>query len=121
VDSAAVLMRVAEVVRQRALASMVDSEHDAIMLVETALGDDYDPKNLKNWEHLLLSYQQLQDLLARLVGPAVYSDTTLRERAVTAGRKLLELDPQNERAQQYLQAVGAPLTTQPAPADPPNG
>ena len=113
-DSAAVLMRIADIYRQRALVRLVNAEQDAIVLIETAVKDEYDAKNVKYWEQLALTYQQLQDLTAKLVGPEAYADRTLPERGISACRKILELDPDNEAARQYLQAVGAPLTSQPA-------
>jgi tetratricopeptide (TPR) repeat protein len=116
-DAAAVLMRIADVYRQQALLKLVGAEHDAILLIETAVKDDYDPKNVKYLEQLALAYQQLQDLTAKLVGPQVYADQTLPGRAIDVCRKILELDPGNERAQQYLRNVGAPPTSQPAPGE----
>ncbi len=116
-DAAAVLMRIADVYRQQALLKLVGAEHDAILLIETAVKDDYDPKNVKYLEQLALAYQQLQDLTANLVGAQVYADPTLQERAIGVCRKILELDPGNEPAQQYLRNVGAPLTSQPAPGE----
>jgi tetratricopeptide (TPR) repeat protein len=113
-EAAAILVRMAEVLRQQSLLNLVLQEHDALVLTERAVAPDYAPSNVKYQEHLLATYQQLQELTARLVGPDVYKDATLRDRAVTTCRAILALDPQNERARAYLEAVGAPLTTQPA-------
>jgi lipopolysaccharide biosynthesis regulator YciM len=116
-DAAAVLLRVADVYRQQALLRLVGAEYDAILLLETAVKDEYDPKNVKYLEQLAVSYQQLADLTARLVGPEALSNPVWQERTVAAYRKVLELDPSNERALQYLRSVGAPLTSQPAPGE----
>ncbi len=111
-DAAAVLMRIADVLRQQALLLLVSAQHDAIVLMETAVKDDYDAKNVKYLEQLALSYQQLQDLTARLVGSPI-TDAELRDRAVGVCRQVLALDPTNERARQYLQSAGAPPTSEP--------
>jgi tetratricopeptide (TPR) repeat protein len=112
-DAAAVLMRIADVVRQQALVTLVSAQHDAVVLMETAVKENYDAKNVKYLEQLALSYQQLQDLTARLVGTPI-ADPELRDRTVAVCRKILELDPGNERARQYLQSVGAAPTSEPA-------
>lgn len=117
-DAAALLMRIADVYRQQALLRLIGAERDAILLNETAVGDEYDARNVRYWEQLALSYQQLQDLTAKLVGPEVYADPTLQERTVEACRKVLELEPDNERAQQYLRRVGVPFTPPSAPETP---
>jgi hypothetical protein len=83
-------------------------------MTETAVSDKYDARNVKYLEQLAASYAQLQDLLIRLVGPAVTADPTLSQETISVYQKILQLDPNNERARQYLQSVGAPLTTQPA-------
>lgn len=113
-DAAAVLMRIADVYRQQALVNLIGSELDAILMTETAVSDKYDARNVKYLEQLAASYAQLQDLLIRLVGPAVTADPTLSQETISVYQKILQLDPNNERARQYLQSVGAPLTTQPA-------
>lgn len=117
-DAAAVLIRLAEAKRAQALLKLILAEHDALQLTERALQDDYDAKNVKFLGYAVAAYQQLQELTARLAGPGVASDTTLRDRAVEACRKILDLDPQNEMARQYLAEAGVALTTQPAPAAP---
>jgi tetratricopeptide (TPR) repeat protein len=115
-DAAAVLMRIADVLRQQALLTLVSAQHDAVVLIETAVKDDYDAKNVKDWEQLALTYQQLEDLTARLVGGPV-ADAGLRDRIVGACRKVIELDPNNERARQYLQRVGTSPTSEPATSE----
>ncbi len=106
-EAAAALVRIAEVLRQQSLLALVLQEHDAMMLAERAVAEEYAPTNVKYLEYLLASYQQVQELTARLVGPDAAKDATLRDRAVATCRKLIALDPQNEPAGTYLQSVGA--------------
>jgi tetratricopeptide (TPR) repeat protein len=113
-DAAAILVRLAETKRAQALLKLILAEHDALKLTERALQDDYDAKNVKFLEYLVASYEQLQELTARLAGPGVVNDTAMRDRAVEACRKIMDLDPQNELARQYLDAAGATPTSQPA-------
>lgn len=112
-DAAAVLVRIAETIRQQSLVNLVGAEHDAVLFAERAIADSYAPSNVKYLEYALASYQQLQELTARLAGPEVYNDTALRDRAVGVARRIIGLDPQNAAARDYLQSVGLPPTTQP--------
>ena len=105
-EAAAALVRIAETLRQQSMLALVLQEHDALALAERAVAEEYAPTNVTYLEHLLATYQQLQDLTARLVGPEVARDATLRDRAVATCRKILALDPQNEPAGTYLQSVG---------------
>gem|GEM_PF-1702277 len=114
-DAAAVLIRMADIFRQQALLNVIIVEHDVLTLLERAVDDRYDPKNVQYLVDLVDAYRQLQELTARLVGAGVYSDTTLHQRAIETCRKILELDPNNPTAQDYLRSAGVPLTTQPAP------
>jgi tetratricopeptide (TPR) repeat protein len=113
-EAGALLNRMADTIREQALLRFVLAEHDAIMLAERSVSGEYDSKNVKYLEHLVASYQQLQELTARLVGPGVYGDTSLQEQAIEICRRILELEPENAVAQRYMKAVGASLTTQPA-------
>ncbi len=114
-EAAAALVRIAEVLRQQSMLALTLQEHDALALAERAVADDYAPTNVKYLEHLLASYQQVQELTARLVGTDVSKDATLRDRAVATCRKILALDPQNEPAGTYLHSVGASVAVDQPP------
>ena len=114
-DAAAVLVRLAETTRAQALLKLILAEHDAIELTRRAVTEEYDAKNVKFLESLAASYRQLEELTVRLAGPGVVNDPAVRDRIVDAYRRILELDPQNPTAQQYLNDVGAAPSSQPAP------
>jgi tetratricopeptide (TPR) repeat protein len=100
-QAAAALDRLAERLRERALLQVALADHQALILAEQAV--QYDPRNVKYLENLAALYQAIR----------------YREKAVETCRKILELDPNHERARQYLASVNEPLTTQPAPSTQP--
>ncbi len=106
-DAAAALIRMAEVVRQRALLGLILAEHDALAVNELAVSRTHDPRNIKGLQAVVASCQQLADLTGRLVGKDAYADTSLREKAVSAARRMLAIEPNNDFARQYLESVGA--------------
>ncbi len=114
-DAAAILNRMAETWRQQALLDLIFSEHDALMLSERAV--QFEPENIKYLEYLAVSYQQMQVLTAKLLGPEVYRDTAMSESAVATCQKILAIDPDHEQAKRYLHAMGAPLTPAPGPTE----
>lgn len=115
-DAAAALVRIVEATRRFSLLRVILAEHDIVLMAERATGEGYDPANLGYLERLVSTYRQVQDFTARLVGPQVYADTYLQEKALETCRRILELDPQNETALEFMNAVGAAPTTQPAVA-----
>ena len=117
-DAAAVLVRIAENKRAQALLKLVLAEHDAMELTERSVQDDYDARNIKFLTALVAAYEQLQTLTARMAGPNVMNDATLHDRATDVCRKIIELDPANEIARQYLGAGSATTTSQPAAPEP---
>lgn len=112
-EAAAVLMRAVETRRQSALLALILAEHESLMMAERAVADAYDPKNVGYLEKLLASYQQIQELTARLAGPGVFADTTLQDKAVEVCHKILEVDANNAKAREYLQAAGLTPTGEP--------
>ncbi|MEW6251494.1 MAG: tetratricopeptide repeat protein [Planctomycetota bacterium] len=122
-DAAAVLLRLTEIVREQAMLALLLSEHDALAITERAIDERHNPNSVKGLQALAASCQQIQELTARMVGEGVYADTSLREKAVSACQRILDLEPDNEFARNYLQSVGAPLgtpTTAPAQAPAPD-
>jgi tetratricopeptide (TPR) repeat protein len=113
-DAAAALMRTADVVRQKALLDLIFAEHQSLLFVERAASDAYAPNNPAYLEQLIHTCAQVQDLTARLLGDGVFDAPAMRDKAVEAARHLIEIDPNNELAQQVLGAAGVPPTTQPA-------
>ncbi len=100
-QAAAALNRISERLRERAMLRTVLANHEALISAEQAVS--YDPRNVKYLENVASLYQAIRN----------------REKAVETCRKILALDPQHERARQYLASVNEPLTTQPAPASQP--
>lgn len=114
-EAAAVLMRAVETRRQSALLRLILAEHDSVLMAERAVADPYDPRNVEYLEKLLATYQQVQELTARLAGPGVYADTTLQDKAVEVAHKILEVDADNARAREFLGTVGfTPSTGSPS-------
>jgi len=112
-DAAAALNRLAETTRQHALLRLIFAEHEALLLAEKAVEQQYDMNNVEHLEYLVSSYQQVQELTAHLAGREVYRDTTMIDRAVATCQRILQLDADNEAAQQYLQSVGVAPTPPP--------
>jgi hypothetical protein len=114
-EAAATLVRMAEASRQQALLALLVNEHSTVELLKRAVSDDFDPRNVAHLKSLAATYQQIQDLTARIAGNAVYSDPALTELAVDVCHKILEIKPDDEETQKYLSSVGAA----PGPAAPP--
>jgi len=105
-EAAATLMRAMETRRQAALLGLILSEHDGLLMAERAVAEGYDPRNVEYLGKLLESYQQVQELTARLLGPGVYQDTGLQERAIAVAQKMLDVDADNAAAREFLEAAG---------------
>ncbi len=113
-EAAEALNQIAEYRRQLGLLQIIMVEHDALVYLETAVSDRYDPRNPHHLGNLAATYLQIEDLTARLVGRGVFADRKMHERAAETYRKVLEFDPQNEPARRFLEsAAAAAITPQP--------
>lgn len=86
--AAAVLVRMAEKVRRQSELETLLTEHDVLVMIERAV--EYEPKNPAYLEWLATTCERIAD----------------RTRAIETWRQLLEVDPNNEKARERLNALG---------------
>lgn len=103
-EAADVLLEIGRLIGLRAGVQHALAEHDVLMMAERAV--QYDPNDVKNLAALAEAFQRTQN----------------RDGAIATCQRILELEPDNQAAREYLEAQHAPLkaekTTPPATENP---
>lgn len=115
-EAAQALSRMGALYRRQALLRMVLTEHDALLLAETAVGDQYDPRNVEYLQNLASAHLQLRDLTSRLLGRDLSQDEVMRKQLGEICGKILAVEPHNRFAVALLEQMGlaAPGTAEPS-------